>query len=87
MNYHEEIRPKEASITLYGLESLKRKKANEQTAGSRLSGGPAFWHTRFHGKESSPVEAICELGLERLEAVCSLWIVELPQDVPSSIAG
>ena len=43
--------------------------------------------TRFHGKESSPVEAICELGLERLEAVCSLWIVELPQDVPSSIAG
>ena len=29
---------------------------------------------RFHGKESSPLEAIRELGWERLEAVCSLWI-------------
>ena len=46
-----------------------------------------FIWRRFHGKESSPVEAICELGLERLEAVCSLWIVELPQDVSCSSAS
>ena len=30
---------------------------------------------RLHWKESSTIAAIRELGLERLEAVCSLWIV------------
>jgi hypothetical protein len=28
------------------------------------------------GSESSPLEAMCELGLERLEAVCSLRFFE-----------
>ena len=45
----------------------KQRKKDERSERSERSEGEGLL-----GSESSPLEAMCELGLERLEAVCSL---------------
>ena len=48
------------------MESVAAGKGHREAPGQRR---------RFCGNESSPLEVIRELGWERLEAVCSLWIL------------